>query len=100
MSEHVIAWKTYLWVWLALMALMAITAFLSTVDLGQWNTPVALAIGVVKALLVVFFFMHVRYESQKMIWAVVVAGVVWLFIMMGLTMTDMLTRTWTGVPGH
>lgn len=100
MSEHIVPWKTYLWVWLALMALMAITAFLSTVDLGAWNTPIALIIGVMKALLVIFFFMHVRYESQKMIWAVVAAGIVWFAIMVSLTMSDMLTRTWLGVPGH
>ena len=100
MSEHIIPWKTYLWIWLTLMALMAITAYLSTVDLGAWNTPVALIIAVIKAVLVVLFFMHVKYESQKMVWAVVAAAVFWFVIMVSLTMTDMLTRTWTGVPGH
>jgi len=100
MAEHVVPQKTYLWVWVALMLLMLATAGLSRVNLGEWSTPVALAIAVTKALLVVLFFMHVRYESQKMTWVVVIAGFFWLFLMLGLTMTDYLSRGYLGVAGH
>jgi len=100
MSEHIIPWKTYLFTWLALMALMALTAGLSQVDLGVMNTVVALCIAVVKALLVILFFMHVKYESSKMVWVMVVAGFFWLFLLLGLSMTDYLTRTYLNVPGH
>ena len=100
MSEHIIPWKTYLWIWLALMGLMALTAGLSQVDLGVMNTVVALCIAVAKALLVILFFMHVKYESSKMVWVMVIAGFFWLFLLLGLSMTDYLSRMYLNVPGH
>jgi cytochrome c oxidase subunit 4 len=100
MAEHVISRKTYIVVWGALMALMILTAGLSRIDLGEWSTVVALAIAAIKALLVILFFMHVRYESQKMAWVFVVAGFFWLGILLALTMTDYLTRGSLGVVGH
>ncbi len=100
MAEHVVPRKTYIVVWAALMALMILTAALSRINLGEWSTVVALAIAVIKALLVILFFMHVRYESQKIAWVVVVAGFFWLGIMLALTMTDYLSRGYLGVAGH
>jgi cytochrome c oxidase subunit 4 len=100
MAEHIVSRKTYIVVWAALMALMILTAGLSRIDLGEWSTVVALAIAAVKALLVILFFMHVRYESQKMAWVFVVAGFFWLGILLALTMTDYLSRGSLGVVGH
>lgn len=100
MAEHVVSRKTYIVVWVALMALMILTAGLSRIDLGEWSTVVALAIAAIKALLVILFFMHVRYESQKMAWVFVVAGFFWLGILLALTMTDYLSRGSLGVAGH
>ncbi len=100
MAEHVVARKTYILVWAALMALMVLTAGLSRINLGEWSTVVALAIAVVKALLVILFFMHVRYEDQKITWVVVLAGFFWLAIMLALDMTDYLSRGYLGVAGH
>ncbi len=100
MSEHVIPRKTYLWVWIALMALMALTAGLSRVNLGEWSTVVALIIAAAKALLVVLFFMHVKYEQQKIAWVFVIAGFFWLAILLTLTLTDYMTRGYLGVAGH
>ena len=87
-------------VWGALMVLMILTAGLSRINLGEWSTVVALAIAAIKALLVVLFFMHVRYESQKMAWVFVVAGFFWLAILLTLTMTDYVSRGSLGVVGH
>jgi cytochrome c oxidase subunit 4 len=100
MAEHVVARKTYIVVWVALMALMILTAGLSRLNLGEWSTIVALAIAAIKALLVILFFMHVRYESQKMSGVFVIAGFFWLGILLALTMTDYLTRGSLGVLGH
>ena len=100
MAEHVVERKTYFVVWIALMALMALTAGLSRIDLGQWSTVVAMAIAVAKALLVILFFMHVRYEDQKITWIVVIAGFFWLAILLALSMTDYLTRGYLGIAGH
>lgn len=100
MAEHVVSRKTYIVVWGALMVLMILTAGLSRINLGEWSTVVALAIAAIKALLVILFFMHVRYESQKMAWVFVLAGFFWLGILLALTMTDYLTRGSLGVVGH
>lgn len=100
MAEHVVSRKTYIVVWSALMVLMILTAGLSRINLGEWSTVVALAIAAIKALLVILFFMHVRYESQKMAWVFVLAGFFWLGILLALTMTDYLTRGSLGVVGH
>lgn len=100
MAEHVVPRKTYIVVWVALMALMILTAGLSRLDLGEWSTVVALTIAAIKALLVILFFMQVRYESQKMAWVFVVAGFFWLGILLALTLTDYLSRGSLGVVGH
>ncbi len=97
MAEHIVPRKTYFVVWIALMVLMVITAALSRVYLGEWNTVIALAIATAKALLVLLFFMHVKYENYKITWVAVIGGFFWLFLMLGLTMTDYLTR---GLSAH
>ena len=100
MAEHVVSRKTYIVVWAALMVLMILTAGLSRINLGEWITFVALTIAVMKALLVILFFMHVRYESQKITWIVIIGGFFWLGLLLGLSMTDYLTRGFLGVAGH
>ena len=100
MSEHIVPRKTYWIVWALLMVLMIITAAISRVPLGAWNTPIALVIATVKALLVLLFFMHVKYENYKITWVAVTGGFFWLFLMLGLTMTDYLTRGISGFAGH
>ncbi len=103
MSEHIVPKKTYWIVWVALMVLMIMTAALSRVPLGALNTPIALVIATIKALLVLLFFMHVKYENYKITWVAVIGGFFWLFLMLGLTMTDYLSRglsSMTGMAGH
>src|SRR6266542_4174927 len=98
MAEHVVPKRTYFMVWAALMVLTVVTAAVSFVDLGQWSGPVAIAIASCKALLVVLFFMHMRYENQKMVWIWAIAGVFWLSILFVLSMADYLTRGFLNVP--
>jgi cytochrome c oxidase subunit 4 len=101
MSEHVLPFRVYVFVWIALMALMALTVYLSTVPMGHaLNTAVALFIAAVKAVLVLMFFMHLKYESYKLSAVVFGAGLFWLLILFGLNLTDYLTRVSSGIPGH
>lgn len=103
MSEHIVPKKTYWIVWALLMILMIMTAALSRVALGAWNTPIALVIATIKALLVLLFFMHVKYENYKITWVAVIGGFFWLFLLLGLTMTDYLSRglnSMTGMAGR
>src|SRR5579863_4428356 len=92
-SEHVVPVSTYVGVFLALISLTALTTGVAYIDLGRWNTVAALAIAVVKMLLVVLFFMHVKYAAGLTRIAIL-AGFFWLLIMITLTLSDELTRGW------
>ena len=100
MAEIVVKPKTYILVWVTLMFLTLTTALVSYVNLGQWSSVVAMCIATMKASLVVFFFMHVRYERLKTVWIAGVAGLFWLLVLLGLTMTDYLSRQWINTPGR
>jgi cytochrome c oxidase subunit 4 len=93
MSEHVVPVRIYLTIFLVLLVLTATTTTIAFVDLGPWNTVVALGIAVVKASLVVLFFMHLKY-SPLLNRTVLLGGLFWLAIMIGLTLTDFATRGW------
>jgi cytochrome c oxidase subunit 4 len=97
-SDHVVSLKVYFAIFGALMVLTALTVWVAFVDLGLMNTFVALAIAVTKATLVILFFMHVKYSS-KLTWLVVASGFVFLVIMLGFTMADIVSRGWLGTPG-
>ena len=97
MSGHISPRSVYYAIFAALMVLTAITVAVAFVPLGAMNFPVAIAIAVTKATLVVLFFMHVKYSSRltKMI---VGMAIFFLMTMFGLTLTDYLTRSWYSSP--
>jgi len=92
MSEHIIPAKTYYTIWVLLLILTGLTAWVATIDLGPLNTVVALVIASSKALIVVLFFMHVKYTSEKMTKVVIVSALFWLVILLALSMVDYGTR--------
>lgn len=92
-AEHVVPVSTCVGVFLALIAFTALTTGVAYIDLGRWNTVVALIIAVIKMLLVVLFFMHVKYAAGLTRIAIL-AGFFWLAIMITLTLSDELTRGW------
>jgi len=93
MSGHVAPKSLYYLVFAALMVGTALTVGIAFVDLGPLNNVLMLGIAMTKALLVVLFFMHVRW-STRLTWVVAASGFVWLLILFGLTMQDYLTRGW------
>ena len=93
MSNHVVPPRTYYLIFLTLMVCTAITVAVAFIDLGPMNTLVAMTIAVLKATLVVLFFMHVKY-STRLTWAVVIGSVFWLGILIVMTAGDYLTRGW------
>lgn len=92
MSEHIISSKLYVGIWVTLMVLTVVTATVAFVDLGPFNTVVALVIATCKALLVVLFFMHVKYTSEKLTRMVVVSVLFWLMLLLFLSLADYSTR--------
>lgn len=83
--------RTYALVWVALIVLLLVTLGSAYVQLGRLNSAINLAVAVVKALLVVFFFMHLR-SSHSVLRIVAAAGFFWLAILIGLSLTDFLAR--------
>lgn len=84
--------KTYLVVFLILLALTALTTAVAFVDLSAGlNNVAAMTIAILKAMLVVLYFMHVRY-SDRFTWVIAAAGIFWLLILLGGTLDDFLTR--------
>jgi len=93
MSSHIVSPRTYYLIFLTLMVCTAITVAVAYLDLGPLNVVVAMTIAVLKATLVVLFFMHVKYGT-RLTWAVVAGSVFWLGILLVLTLGDYLTRSW------
>lgn len=91
-SEHVASSKLYFGIWAALMCLTLLTASVSFIDLGPFNTVVCLIIATGKALLVVLFFMHVKYTSEKLTATVIIAAIFWLALLLFLSLADYSTR--------
>ncbi|MGE5359030.1 MAG: cytochrome C oxidase subunit IV family protein [Bacteroidales bacterium] len=93
MSEHIVQPRVYYTVYAVLLVFTALTTGVAFVDLGFFSPVVALTIAVVKASVVVLFFMHLKY-STRLTWVVAGAGIFWLGILFALSLSDYLTRTW------
>ncbi len=104
-AEHIVPKRTYFAIWMALVILTGLTAYVSTLNLHvvsgfhdiSLNAAAALLIATLKASLVVLFFMHVKY-SPRLTGVVIFAAVFWLLILMTLSMADYLTRGLPALP--
>ena len=98
MSGHISPKTTYYAIFGALMVLTAITVSIAFINLGALNFPVALGIAILKATLVILFFMHVKYSSRL---TKLICGTAFFFlvILFGLTLSDYLSRGWFVAPG-
>ena len=96
MSEHIVPVRIYVGIFLSLMVGTTLTVWAAFRDFpGPLNVIVAMTIAVVKATLVVLYFMHVRY-SARLIWVIVASALFWMGILFALTFSDYLTRGWLG----
>ena len=94
MSEehaHIVPYKTFLVIWVALLILTGITVAAAQYNLGPLNIWVALGIATLKAGLVVAVFMHMKYESRLFKLSLFSALAI-LAIFIGLTFVDVLYR--------
>src|SRR5512141_2312838 len=97
--EHIDSARAYIVVFLALIILTIVTTAVAFVDLGAFSVVAALGIATCKMMLVALFFMHVRHSS-KLTKLVVLGGLLWLAILLLLTLGDIMSRGWMGVPGR
>ena len=90
-ADPVASARAYVLVWVALICLLLVTLGSAYVPLGWANSAINLAIAAVKALLVAFFFMHLR-SAHYMLRIAAAAGLFWLAILIGLSLTDFAVR--------
>jgi cytochrome c oxidase subunit 4 len=72
-----------------------LTVAIAEMHLGGWGIVIALSIAFLKAVLVLLYFMHLRYSS-RLVWIFAISGFVWLMIIFFYVMTDYTSRGWVG----
>ncbi|HYC62284.1 MAG TPA: cytochrome C oxidase subunit IV family protein [Thermoanaerobaculia bacterium] len=92
-AHHRSSLASYFAVFMTLMILTVVTVWVSRIDLGAFNTIVAMAIAILKATVVILWFMHVIH-SPRLTWIVVISSFIWLAMMFVLFYADYLTRGW------
>ena len=102
MTHPVVPLRLYLGIFAVLILLTGVTVAIAFFDLGGGrlhllNAIAAITIASTKGLLVVLYFMHVRFSS-RLTWVFVGAGVFWLLILFVLTLADYLSRGWLPLP--
>ena len=96
-QQPIVPFRTYLLVFLALLALVLLTTGAAFVDLGRMNTVVALGIALVKMVLVMFFFMHLAH-STNLVRISVVAAFFWFALLVTFVFADYGSRHWIPDP--
>ena len=92
-EHHIVGPKTYLIIFFSLLVGTALTIGASYLEMGPWNPVIAILIAVIKATLVVLFFMHIKYSS-KLMKLTISAGVFTFLILVGMSMSDYISRAW------
>lgn len=96
-TGHVSPVSLYVTIFLALMVLTAATVGAAFINLGSFNFPLAMVIAIFKASLVVWYFMHVKYQSH-LTKLVVATGVFFLAILLGMMLIDYASKDFTPMP--
>jgi len=90
-QPHIVPKSIYFSVAAVLGLLLVLTVLAAKIDLGMWNTPLAMSIALVKASLIVLYFMHVRYQTP-LARLFAAGGFAWLMIFFIFTFADYVTR--------
>jgi cytochrome c oxidase subunit 4 len=98
MNAHIPAIRTYLLTFGALLLLLGATVGAAFLPFGVLHFPIAMTISTLKGLLIALLFMHIL-ESRRTMVVVAIASLLWLAIMIGLTLSDYLSRGWLDIAG-
>jgi cytochrome c oxidase subunit 4 len=80
-------------VFLSLLVFTGLTVGASYIEMGVFNPIAAIAIACIKMVLVVLFFMHVKY-STKLTKLTVGAAVFMFLTLVSMTLADYMSRAW------
>lgn len=86
-EHHIVPYKTFVLVWVALLLLTAITITAAGLHFGRFSVLSAIAIATIKAGLVLWFFMHLKYEA-RLFKLLLLVPIVTLAVIIGLTFVD------------
>jgi cytochrome c oxidase subunit IV len=92
-EHHIVGPKVYLLILLMLLVLTGVTTGVAYLDMGIFNPIIALAIACFKAVIVILFFMHIRYSSRVMM-LTVGAGFFTFLVLITMTLSDYISRNW------
>jgi cytochrome c oxidase subunit IV len=92
-AHHVVTPVTYTIVFFILLIFTGLTVLAAYIDMGILNPVVALAIASIKAVIVILFFLHVKYQS-KLIKMTVAAGFFTFAALITMTLSDYISRAW------
>ena len=92
-EHHIVTPLQYSMVFGTLLVFTGITVGAAYVELGVLNPVVALGIACTKAVIVILFFMHVKYQS-KLIKMTVGAGFFTFLVLITMTLSDYMSRAW------
>ena len=92
-EHHIVSPLQYVFVYISLLIGTAITVGAAFVDLGVLNPVIALAIASTKMVIVILFFMHVKYQS-RLIQLTVAAGFFTFLVLITMTLQDYISRSW------
>ena len=90
-AHHVSPLSMYFTIFALLMVLLVITVVIAYMDLGWAATGVAYLVAIVKGVLIITYFMHVKQQT-KLVWIFAGASFLWVAIMLALTLSDYVSR--------
>ena len=92
-EHHIVTPIQYAMVFVALLIGTALTVIAAKIDLGVFNPIIALGIACTKAVIVILFFTHVKYQS-KLVKLTVISGFFTFIVLITMTLTDYISRAW------
>jgi cytochrome c oxidase subunit IV len=92
-EHHIVSPLQYCYVYGALIIGTILTVIAADINLGVFNPIVALGIACTKAVIVILFFMHVKYQSH-LIKVTVAAGFFTFIVLVTMSLVDYMSRAW------
>ena len=92
-DHHIVTPFQYSLVFVSLLIGTLLTVLAADVDLGVFNPIIALGIACTKAVIVILFFMHVKYQSN-LIKMTVASGFFTFIVLITMTLSDYMSRAW------
>jgi cytochrome c oxidase subunit 4 len=92
-DHHIVTPAMYAIVFATLLIFTGITVAAAFKNLGILNPVVALGIACTKGVIVILFFMHVKYQS-KLVKLTVSAGFFTFLVLITMTLSDYVSRAW------